>query len=368
MKSRVTQTDVARAAGVHNTTVSLALRHSHLIPAATRDRIQTIAHRLGYTPDPALRALAAYRNRRRERRRMETLIYLTSGGVGNDSRQRLSAQAEQVSAARRKAAELGFEFRPVCLNAPGMSLRRLDRMLEYEGTRCLILAAPSLPDAARPVLNWSRLCVVGIGGAAPLAPVVHHITIDAGAIMRLALQRTRLAGYRHIGLALTRRQDERDERAWSAAFAAEQYRCGVRDPLPVLYLPEETAGDDAILLRWIRACRPEAILGLSPALPNQLRRAQLRVPEEVAYADLFLQDTYQTIAGVRENCARVGELAVEMLATQLADNRFGLPAIPTVTSVGGTWCDGASLPVRTRPVVAALESPAAVSLPRNMVA
>ena len=76
------------------------------------------------------------------------------------------------------------------------------------------------------------------------------------------------------------------------------------------------------------------------------RRSGLLVPDDVAYADLFLQDTFRTFAGARAQCARVGELAVEMLAAQLEANVFGLPEVPTVTSVSAEWRDGDSLPLR----------------------
>lgn len=251
---RVTQADIARAAGVHNTTVSLALRRSPLIPEATRERIQAIARSLGYTPDPALRALAAYRNRHSAARRGETLVYLTAGESGGDSRES-AAQTAHAASARRKAEELGFQFKPVCLSETGLNLRRLDRMLEHAGIRCAILASPPWSGTDWSALNWARLCAVAIGDASPLTPRLHHVTIDDGAIMRLALQRVRRAGYRHIGLALTRPQ-----------------------------------------------------------------------------------------------------------------NQFGLPAIPTVTCVGGTWCDGASLPVRRLPADDEAERSAPVSLPRNLVA
>jgi len=44
--------DVARAAGVHQTTVSLALRNHASIPAATRERIKAAAAELGYKQIP----------------------------------------------------------------------------------------------------------------------------------------------------------------------------------------------------------------------------------------------------------------------------------------------------------------------------
>ncbi|HZZ57506.1 MAG TPA: LacI family DNA-binding transcriptional regulator, partial [Opitutaceae bacterium] len=49
---RVTLADVARKAGVHVTTVSLALRNNRRLPEPTRLRLQALAKRMGYAPDP----------------------------------------------------------------------------------------------------------------------------------------------------------------------------------------------------------------------------------------------------------------------------------------------------------------------------
>ncbi|MCX7914765.1 MAG: LacI family DNA-binding transcriptional regulator [Verrucomicrobiae bacterium] len=59
MKS-VTLEQVARAAGVHRTTVSRALRNHPGIPPATRDRIVKIAKQLGYRPNPLVSIYQAY--------------------------------------------------------------------------------------------------------------------------------------------------------------------------------------------------------------------------------------------------------------------------------------------------------------------
>src|SRR5688572_25664991 len=45
--ARTTQDDVARAAGVHRTTVSLALKHHPRIPGETQERVRRIADELG---------------------------------------------------------------------------------------------------------------------------------------------------------------------------------------------------------------------------------------------------------------------------------------------------------------------------------
>ena len=55
---------LARVAGVHQSTVSRALRRDRSIPAATRQRIQALADKLGYRPHPLVSALVALRRRR----------------------------------------------------------------------------------------------------------------------------------------------------------------------------------------------------------------------------------------------------------------------------------------------------------------
>jgi len=366
MKGRVTQTDIARAAGVHNTTVSLALRNSRLLPEPTRERIQAIARSMGYHPDPALRALVAYRNSRRTHRQLETLAYLTNWDTKWGWRL-LPAHERYYTAAQRKAAELGYQLEHVWLGEAGMSQRRLDRMLLHRGISGVLLASHRTSCDELAALDWSRLSAVRIG-CFPHVPALNQVAVDPGSVMRLAVRQVLQDGYQRIGLALPRRWDELADQAWSAAFHAEQYRCALKDRLPVLHLPdgpEEEAGtaarrpvaDTGALTRWYRQHRPDVIIGITPAVLGHIRRSGLRVPADVAYADLFLQDTDYALAGVWENCEKVGELAVETLVHQLEQNVLGIPATPTVTSVGGLWRAGASLPSKTPAVLGELETP-----------
>ena len=51
---------IAAEAGLSPSTVSLALRNSPKIPAATKQRIRKIAQRLGYRPDGKLTELMSH--------------------------------------------------------------------------------------------------------------------------------------------------------------------------------------------------------------------------------------------------------------------------------------------------------------------
>src|ERR1017187_7908290 len=75
---RVTIKQVALAAKVHYSTVSKALRGSGRIPAATRDRIQQIAARIGYQQDPVMQSLAAQRSRGGGLHRELRIVFVTN--------------------------------------------------------------------------------------------------------------------------------------------------------------------------------------------------------------------------------------------------------------------------------------------------
>ncbi len=62
MPRRITIRDIAERAGVHYSTVSLALRNSPRLRPEICARIRAIADELNYLPDPAMAALSAYRN------------------------------------------------------------------------------------------------------------------------------------------------------------------------------------------------------------------------------------------------------------------------------------------------------------------
>jgi LacI family transcriptional regulator len=137
----------------------------------------------------------------------------------------------------------------------------------------------------------------------------------------------------------------------------------------VLHLPPIDPPDTNTLSRWMHDHRPEVIIGFTAAMLEDIQRCGIRVPKDVAYVDLSLAETRYAVAGVWENCEKIGELAVELLVQQLDQNQLGLPAVPTVTSIGGVWRHGATLPERAAPALRKIESAAALGALRdNLVA
>ncbi|HVZ64540.1 MAG TPA: LacI family DNA-binding transcriptional regulator [Lacunisphaera sp.] len=362
MKTRITQADIARAAGVHNTTVSLALRNSRLLPSATRARIRAIAQRMGYAPDPALTALAAYRNARRPHRHPSTLAFVSAGAAGKDDPRQPWLQL-YLAGARRKASELGFALEHHTRESLAGTGTAWARALEQREITGVILSSGAA-GAALEKIDWSRLSVVGLGAFSPV-PALNHVTVDYAGLMNLAIHRIRAARYRRVGFVLSRWWNEIAGQSWSKMFYARQAYLPVNERLPVLYLGSHAPGipggrpaDDALqdvsdFVRWFRAYRPDVVVGLAPGIQEHFERLGLDIPDDVAFADLLADRAPAGTAGVRQHAERAGELAVEILSGQLQRGEMGLPRVATITSVTGSWVDGTTLPRLNQPAPAA---------------
>ncbi|PTX91665.1 LacI family DNA-binding transcriptional regulator [Opitutus sp. ER46] len=356
MKTRVTQTDIARAAGVHNTTVSLALRNSPAIPEATRARIQAIAEEMGYHPDPALQALVAYRNGRMPARCHGTIAYVTNA-TSRWGWQSAPADAKFYAGAQRKAEQSGFQLEHFWCGEPDVTPRRLSNMLFHRGITGVILASHRPECDALGEMDWSHFTAIKIG-CFPHSPGLHRVMYDRSGVIRLAMKQALAAGYERIGLVMPTLWDDAADQAWSAGFLAEQYRLPEESRIPILLygergrMPDETpdrtgpAVDIAALAAWYNRHEPEVIISIAPFVREQLTRLKLNVPRDVGYVDLFLEGTEHGVAGICENCERVGEVATELLVAQMHQNLTGLPPVPTTTLVEGRWTPGATLPMR----------------------
>ena len=354
MIPRISQADIAHMAGVHPTTVSLSLRNSPAIPAATRKRIRGIAEKLGYRPDPALQALIAYRRNRTPIHRQTTIAYLTNWDTRWGWR-KAPAHERFHAGATRKADELGYHLEHFWLSEPGISHAQLSRILIHRGISGVLLAS-HLPSCDH--LNdfdWSRFSAVRID-CFPHFPALRHVTNDQRAVIRLVMRRILDAGYQRIGFVMPRWWDAVVDLSWSAGFLAEQARLRASDRIPLLLYdndqvtamssrdPSSAAVPVDRFAKWYRRFRPDVVVSYAPFVLPTLSTLGLSVPEDVAYADIFLTNKDGALAGVHQNCEQVGEIAMELLASDLHQNIRGLPVVPTATLVEGAWIDGSSLP------------------------
>lgn len=355
---RVTLSDIAKVAGVHVTTVSLALRNHVRLPLATRQRLQELAKKMGYVPDPMMRALVSYRTEMTPRRAIPTLAYVTNWATRLGWCE-LTAHPSFFAGAEKRAGELGFRLDHFWLGEPGLTHARFSGILRARGINGIIVAshAPELGDSLN--FDWANLSAVKIDYY-PHRPALHNVTNNQCDIVRHAFQRVRALGYKRIGFVMHRGWDYHVDHLWTAGILCEQQHVPAAELVPALIFPAaepveawmceyggSTAPDLATFSEWFHRHRPEVLISSRDFVLPLLEKMGLSVPKHVAFVDVFLSDTSGAIAGIRQNHEAVGAAAVELLAGQLQHGTFGIPAVQTTTFVEGTWFDGATCPLKS---------------------
>jgi DNA-binding LacI/PurR family transcriptional regulator len=339
--------DVARAAGVHQTTVSLALRNDTRLPVATRTRIQALAKKIGYRPDPMLSALNFYRSARRVPKSPATMAFLLNfrdrRGLAFSEPHRLFLEG-----ARQHAEEIGYHLDVFYVGTnPAAPGKRLQKILRSRGITGIIVGA--FADRGMEFqLNWSQFSAVQIESQ-QLGLSLHMISNDQAMITRTAIRRLRALGYRRIGLVVGEREEVYLRNAFTAGYYVEiaQYADLIRIPPCVLsgFSREEVAPPVAA---WVRAHNVDVVMSNWHDMPEALRSVGVGVPRDVVVASLDLAAAEGVNAGMRQNHRIVGERAVEQLAILMKTNQRGLVESPNHTLIEGEWNDGSDVPRRKR--------------------
>lgn len=351
MRNRVTLAQIAKVAKVHQTTVSLVMRNHPRIPPGTAARIRAVAEKMGYRPDPFLGALVSYRRNILTANPSAVLAYIT-GWETEWSWREVPAHRRFYEGAVKRANELGFKLEHFWRGEKHLSQKRLSDILKARGIQGVIVASQTPAIDRRLEIDWASFSVVKIDNSPKESPL-HEITNDQRTIVQLAYERAWHAGYRRIGFVMPSWWDHYVNLAWSAGYlAAQNAQCdSARLPILIYESPTPTSANDArievpekLFQRWWEQHRPDVVISYKPFVWNTMQSIGIVVPTDIAYADIFLESTDGKMAGVVNNCERVGGVAVEIVAGQLSQFQFGLPDIPTKTNVEGTWVDGDTMP------------------------
>lgn len=339
--------DVACAAGVHQTTVSLALRNDPRLPEATRRRLQEVARELGYTPDPMLSALNFYRSAKQAVKAPITMAFLANFRDRRD----LAASyphREFVQGAQEHAAQIGYRLEVFYLGARGAAAgEKVGQTLVARGITGVIVGA-FVDRMAEFRLDWRRFSAVLIESQ-QLGLSLHMISNHQAGIVRTAVRRLRALGYRRIGLVVGEREEFYLRNAFAAGYYVEvaQFADLVRIPPCLLAATHRDEIDDAIAA-WARTHDVEAVMSNWQNVPDALRAKGWRLPRDIVVASLDLAPGAGPNAGMRQNHRIVGARAVEQLAILMKTNQRGWVDAPNHTLIEGVWLDGSDVPPRAK--------------------
>jgi LacI family transcriptional regulator, galactose operon repressor len=341
--NRITIKDIAQKLGISHTTVSLALKNHHRISLKRRAHVQRVAKEMGYSPDPFLVGLAAYRWKNTRLKYQGTLAWVRHWTM-EDYRHKFKYHEELWHGASRTAREAGYQLEEFCWSRE-FTAKRFEQILLTRGIQG-ILIPPHRPAPDWGGFDWNKFSVVRFGLSVP-SPDSNLVTADSFRGTVLAVNKIHEYNYRRIGLVLGVFDNSLGANV-RGGFLAAQSCLGLSPAIPPLVtggdlFSQNSERENKRLKQWLERYRPEAILTTEAQLLTQLRRLGWRIPKDVAVAATSVHDI-GIDAGIDQHGEAIGQVAVEMLVKQINVNERGEPKEPCRILVESRWQNGKSLP------------------------
>lgn len=333
---RVTLNDVARAARLTKSAVSLALRHDPRIPVATQRRVKACAKKLGYRQNPVIAHLMS------ELRRAADIAPSATIAVLNLNEDPLAFTRHPtiptyLRGIKQRASSLGYTVDTIGAPVSTMDGSRLLQILRARGIRGCILTGMMRSNRLLPSLApvWRKIpCVVtGVRTENPQLPFAcadHHAVSQMAVAMALQMGRSRPA------LVLDRRIDELVQGRFSAGFLMAQRGIPFKARIPPLYHDDEKGRPDGFA-RWILRRRPDAILTLYHVVEDWLQASGRRASRDIALVQLEWRPRQVSWPGVDQHNDRTGAAAVDLLMQMIHAGETALQTNPRAFFIEPSW-------------------------------
>lgn len=339
----VTLQQIADAARVCRSTVSLALRNSRKISAETRQRVQAVAQQLGYRPNPLISAHMAFLRTLDPKATGQCIAFVCSHSLAEIRADTRTPLHQYYLGARARANELGYELELLNLFDHGMSGRRLSKILIARGISGVIIAplteGRGLSDVT---LEWEAFAFAMIEHTF-IEPRLHKVCNDEFSTIGRMIQRLLDCGFARIGIAMPSRMDEHANHFWLAGYQTFQALTAPRHRVPHLITAD---WDREKFLAWYERWQPEAIITIGTDIVKWLRGAGVRVPEDVSCATLYWMKDRAALSGYYQNHELMAAASVDLVVAQLHRNERGLPASEKTTLIQAEWREGTTVRAR----------------------
>lgn len=360
MSTGVTMKSIAAQAGVTQATVSMSLANNPRIPVATRERIQAIAKKLGYQPNPYVSTLMRLRRQGKPLKDKPALALVSAMRTADGWRNHGSLTIRQMrEGALERATMRGYHAQEFWLHRDGMSNERFSEMLHARGIQGMLIS-PLADGDPPPALHWDYFAAVSISVPLP-ALTITTVCNDHYFSSLLAVRECYRRGYRRPGLALRNVHRHRFQGRWQAGYLVSGEMMPDLTLAEPLFVEDWDAAAAAPLARWLKREEPDVIINLGGVpLHDLLTRTGWRIPGDVGFAWLACPRMGDPLSGVWQNGELTGAMAVDMLISMVERNERGLPAQATTLMLEGQWNEGHTL--RPRPAAGGPDARRAVSV------
>jgi LacI family transcriptional regulator len=291
---------LAQLARLSPSAVSLALRDSPKISAATREQVRRLAERVGYRCDA--RVVAMMRHLRKPRAVREAACFAVVSFYNGPLPWEESLHRTRIyEGMTRRAHELGYRLEPLWLRSPGMTYRRFRSILEARGIEGLLcFGSPKFDEEFPAELGQCAIVTVGLSIRTPL----HRVISDSFSDTVTALDRLHRLGYRRPGLVISNYEEMRGAHKHTAAYLGWcEHRLAPVAALPILRLEQI---EPVLLLAWLRQERPDALVFVHQGdvlekLHSLLRKNRVQVPADLGVLAISPTLAGTDFAGLQEN-------------------------------------------------------------------
>ena len=322
-------------------TVSRVLHDSPHVAPLTRQRVQAALRALKYRPDPHIARLMSL-VRGRKPSRIRAVLAVVREQALKDELLEPAYQYVSIKDIRRRAEQHGYHAEEFWLGRGGMDPDRLAQILQARGIEGIIVS----PQSSRMLcsqLDFTPFAAATFGYGLS-QPSLHRAAGNMSLGIHMAVTALAAAGYRRIGLAITRWVDARAERAYSGAMLHFQQDVARRDRVPMLLFPHNDLSRCAGVFRdWMKAHRPDALITFDTYVPEWLGQMGLRVPEDIGLVVHDWTDKMKDYAGIHQRREHVAGAAVDLVATQLLQHERGVPEVPRQILIPPAWVPGPSI-------------------------
>ncbi|MCC5842964.1 MAG: LacI family DNA-binding transcriptional regulator [Verrucomicrobia bacterium] len=316
-------------------TVSYALRNHPKISEKTRVRIQEVAERLGYRPDPEISKLMRHLRDTRRTAFSHSLAFVNSWPDKEEYQKGYVGGIYKGAKARAEA--LGFHLEPFWLGDYRESEEKLSAVLHHRGVPGLLLPPWHKPDLA-PAFVWEHFAAVTTTLSIH-EPKLNRVANHFHHNMELALRILTERGYKRIGFVETADFHLREE---SMASGAYHYYAAAQSPRRRIPTMVFTPGDTTSLFDWFDRHKPDAFIGSLKRPHDLLAERGVRFPEDCGFLCLDALQ-HPALAAVDARPEDLGHAAIDNLVAQIFRNESGLPALPKLTLIEGRFRDGCSI-------------------------
>jgi len=293
--------DVAREAGCHVSTVSLALNGDKRIPDSTRERIVLVAKRVGYHIHPLVASWIKSRKSGKCFAEKLPLAYIDRGLSST-----FSDEYKTYEVFRKEADNNGFVLQRFDIDDYSRNTSRLFQILSVRSITGVIIG-PGLRGTSIDGVEWRDFSVVAVGDG-PLYPSVHRVLEERESRIRSLLESCYLIDPRSVALVISNTDRNINLLSPLLSEIRRRFACGSDVPIFLGDNPEK-------LKRWINTYQPSVVFGDDSRVLKSL---------DVKFVDIGRQDLYHSPRRTDDLFA-LGKAVLDLLAEFLSSNQRGLP-------------------------------------------